>query len=82
MVAARRDKEDVLVGRKCRCEELRGDANEPICQSGGFAIGNEYSLCRFSWPRHLEKIYRLRIAYRLSHLRVCPSATKDDASFC
>ena len=56
MVAAGRGKEDVLVKRKCRYEELRRGANEPICQTGGFVKGNEYSLCGFSWPRHLEKI--------------------------
>lgn len=31
---------------------------------------------------HLGNIYRFREAYRLSHLRLCLSATKDDASFC
>ena len=72
MVAAGGDGEDALVERKCGYEGLRRNANEPVGRARRSVTGIENLYGPFPWPRDLAKIYRHRIAYRLSHLALLP----------
>lgn len=58
IVAAGRDEEVALAERKCRCEELRWIADEPVGQTGGSVMGNENLYAIFHgqgiWRRYTD----------------------------